>query len=222
MSTDKRPRRTPSDADRRRDPERTREQILRAAVEEFGAHGYAGARVGRIASVAGVNAQLISYHFDGKAGLYQAVLARWREITEVVPRADEGIDETVAGFVRSTGGNRSFARLLAWEALGDAPAPGEHPDVVRQEDQRTAFLRENVANLRRRQETGELPADVDPGHLLLALFAMASAPTVLPQIVRRILGADPDSPEFQAEYAQQVARLTRHLATPTSTQAADH
>jgi TetR/AcrR family transcriptional regulator len=211
MPTEKRPRRAPSDAERRRDPERTREQILRAAVEEFGAHGYSGARVSRIAASAGVNAQLISYHFDGKAGLYQAVLRRWREITEIIPRADRGVDETMAGFVRSTGGNPSFARLLAWEALGDTPSPGEHPGVDRQEDARSEFLRDNVENLRQRQKTGELPADIDPGHLLLALFAMASAPTVLPQIVRRILGVDPDSPEFQAEYADQMARLVRHL-----------
>jgi TetR/AcrR family transcriptional regulator len=214
VATDKRPRRAPSDADRRRDPERTREQILRAAVQEFGAHGYSGARVSRIASSAGVNAQLISYHFDGKAGLYQAVLRRWREMTEVIPRSDESIDKTVAGFVHANGANRDFARLLAWEALGDAPTPGEHADVDQQQDSRAGFLRGNIENMRRRQATGELPADVDPGHLLLALFAMASAPTILPQIVRRILDVDPDSPQFREEYAEQVARLVRHLAGP--------
>jgi hypothetical protein len=40
---------------------------------------------------------------------------------------------------------------------------------------------------------------------------MASAPTMLPQIVRRILDTDPDSPEFREAYAEQVARLVRHL-----------
>jgi hypothetical protein len=48
---------------------------------------------------------------------------------------------------------------------------------------------------------------------------MASAPTVLPQIVRRILGAEPDSDEFRAAYAEQVTRMVRRLA---SRSAAEH
>jgi TetR/AcrR family transcriptional regulator len=63
------PRRSPKPQERRRDPERTRKLILDAASAEFGAHGYAGARISAIASRAGVNQQLISYYFDGKEGL---------------------------------------------------------------------------------------------------------------------------------------------------------
>ena len=39
------PRRSPRGEDRKRDPERTRERILDAAVAEFGEHGFAGARI---------------------------------------------------------------------------------------------------------------------------------------------------------------------------------
>jgi len=52
-----------------------RTRILQAAREEFGARGFDGARVARIARRAGVNKQLIFYYFDTKAGLYDAVTA---------------------------------------------------------------------------------------------------------------------------------------------------
>ncbi len=48
--------------------------ILSAAREEFGQHGFAGARVDRIARRAGVNKQLIFYYFGSKQGLFRSVL----------------------------------------------------------------------------------------------------------------------------------------------------
>ena len=81
-------RRSPSREERQRDAERTRERILQAAETEFSDHGYAGARVSRIAARAGVNAQLISYYFDGKAGLYQALLRQWREVMADLSQPD--------------------------------------------------------------------------------------------------------------------------------------
>jgi TetR/AcrR family transcriptional regulator len=204
----RRPRRSPADAQRRRDPERSRERILGAAVEEFGEHGYAGARVGRIAARAGVNAQLISYYFDGKAGLYRALLSRWRTTVDETSRPDRPLDEVAADYVMLTKENRTWARLLVWEALGDSPPDHAEPERPAEPD----FLVEQLAELRRRQANGEIAADLDPAHLMLALFAAAAAPTMLPQIARRIVGGDPDSEEFLVAYREQVARLVRHLA----------
>jgi len=50
-----------------------RERILAAAEAEFAAHGYAGARVERIAAGANVNKQLLFHYFGSKAGLHKAV-----------------------------------------------------------------------------------------------------------------------------------------------------
>jgi TetR/AcrR family transcriptional regulator len=209
-SAARRPRRSPAGTQRRRDPDRTRERILSAAVEEFGEHGYAGARVGRIATRAGVNAQLISYYFDGKAGLYRALLSRWRATATTINRPDRPLHEIVAEYVIVTREHRSWARMLIWEALGDSPPePGEPGNERAREPD---FLVEQVAETRRRQANGELAADLDPAHLTLALFALAGAPTMLPQIARRITGADPDSEEFRTAYRDQVARLVRHLS----------
>lgn len=51
-----------------------RERILSAAALEFARHGFAGARVDRIAAAAGVNKQLLFHYFGSKGGLHRAAL----------------------------------------------------------------------------------------------------------------------------------------------------
>ncbi|MEV4417610.1 hypothetical protein [Catellatospora sp. NPDC049609] len=68
-----------------------------------------------------------------------------------------------------------------------------------------------VDDVRRRQAAGELAADLDPAYVLLTLFAAAMAPTLLPQIVRRVTGRAADSPEFLDEYAGQLRRVIERL-----------
>lgn len=57
-----------------RDPGATRRAILRAATAEFASKGLGGARVDKIAEVAGVNKRMLYYYFGQKDGLFQVVL----------------------------------------------------------------------------------------------------------------------------------------------------
>ena len=59
-----------------RDPNRTREAILKAAQDEFAAKGLFGARVNTIARRAGANKRMIYHYFGNKEGLYLAALER--------------------------------------------------------------------------------------------------------------------------------------------------
>jgi TetR/AcrR family transcriptional regulator len=197
-----RPRRSPPAGERKRDPERTRERILDAALVEFSEHGYAGARVSTIASRAGVNQQLISYYFDGKAGLYQALSDRWRSISADLDQAQLPMYEVVGNFVRAGREYRPWARLLAWQGLTGSGGPD--PD--------DPFFTAMVDDVRRRQETGELAADLDPAYVLLVLFMAAGAPALLPQIVRRVTGQSADSAQFLQTYREQLRRIIDHLA----------
>lgn len=61
--------------------------MLSASTKLFANHGYAGTSVKEIAEQAGVNVSLISYHFNGKEGLYKACLGRFgRQNLELAER----------------------------------------------------------------------------------------------------------------------------------------
>ncbi len=176
---------------------------------EFGDKGFAGARVSQIAARAGVNEQLLSYYFGGKAGLYQALSQRWESVGGQLARPDLPLAEVVVNFFRASLDNRAWTRLLLWQGLAESAESATERPSDRQPD---PFMQEMVADMRRRQAANELPADLDACHVLLALFAAASAPVMLPHMVRRICGADPSSEKFAAQYAAQLARLVQHLA----------
>ncbi|MGK5554437.1 TetR/AcrR family transcriptional regulator [Actinomadura kijaniata] len=59
---------------RRRDPERSRAEILDVARREFARRGYTGARVDEMAALMRTTKRMIYYYFGGKEQLYIAVL----------------------------------------------------------------------------------------------------------------------------------------------------
>jgi AcrR family transcriptional regulator len=72
----KRKAQTPPQRMRTNNPERTKLDILNAALEEFAAHGLSGARVDAIAERTQTSKRMIYYYFGGKLALYRAVLER--------------------------------------------------------------------------------------------------------------------------------------------------
>lgn len=196
------PRRSSQPQERQRDPDRTRRLILDAAAAEFGAHGYAGARTSAIAARAGVNVQLISYYFDGKAGLYQAMSQQWQQRQRELAPPGTPLPEQLRRYVMETLHNPEGARLLAWSGL-QYTGPDDDPDHA----PRTRLLAESVDELRALQEAGRLPAEVDPACLLVMLMAAAMATTTLPHVIEGVCGTDPRSAEFVAHFADQVVVL---------------
>ncbi|MFI5776621.1 TetR/AcrR family transcriptional regulator [Nocardia sp. NPDC051570] len=203
MPTSK-PRRSPKPQERQRDSERTRRLILEAAATEFGAHGYAGARISAIATRAGVNQQLISYYFDGKEGLYQAMSGLWRERQDELVPPGTPMPEQLRRYALEALHNPQGARLLAWAGL-QYTGPDENPGAATVNEGILA----GVEQLRALHSDGRLPAEVDPGCLLIMLMAASMAPVTLPQIVEGVCGVDPGSPEFLTHFADQVALLGR-------------
>jgi AcrR family transcriptional regulator len=74
MTSTARPTASSADAERQRDPERTRREILDVATAEFARNGYSGARVDDIAAKTRTTKRMIYYYFGGKEQLYIAVL----------------------------------------------------------------------------------------------------------------------------------------------------
>src|SRR5450755_3805570 len=106
------------DAAQTRNPERTRERILSAALKEFAAKGFAGARVDEIARRAAINKRMLYHYFGGKKELFRAVLRRkigerqaWAESLSGDPA------ETLPFWFEASCKDADWIRLLEWEAL---------------------------------------------------------------------------------------------------------
>ena len=194
------PRRSPRPDERRRDSERTRRRILDAAAVEFGAHGLAGARVRAIAARAGVNQQLVSYYFDGKEGLYEAMAEQWRERQQELTPPGTPLPEQLRQYALEVLRNPEGVRVFAWSGLQYAGEDGAF---------RPEMLAGGIEQVRGLQESGRLPAEVDPGCLLVMMMAATMATTTLPHVIAAVSGADPRSPEFVEHFADQVALVAR-------------
>jgi TetR/AcrR family transcriptional regulator len=95
-------------------------------------------------------------------------------------------------------------RVFAWSGL-QYTGPDDDPDRA----SRTRLLAGSVDQLRALQQSGRLPAEVDPACLMIMLMAAAMATTTLPHVIEGICGVDPKSPEFVEHFADQVAVVAR-------------
>ncbi|MER7368291.1 TetR/AcrR family transcriptional regulator [Nonomuraea wenchangensis] len=205
--TPRRTRRSPQPQERQRDAERTKARILEAAIVEVSAVGPAQVRVAAIAARAGVNKQLISYYFGGRDGLLRAIGERWREQKVAFQSETRSLPDVIADYVGQGAGDAVATRILAWEGL-HYDGPEHDPD---REGRREQAARD-VAELRQRQERGELADDLDPAVVLLAMIGAGVAPVLLPHMANAICGADAQSPEFVAHYTEQMRRIARRLS----------
>ena len=190
-----------------RDPQRTRDRILAAAIAEFSAEGFAGARVARIARRARINKRMLYHYFGNKEDLFREILDRkLRERSGWVAEAPAALDESLAAWFRMACDDREFIRLVQWEALQD----GERP--VLREPERRAQLARSVAELRVRQETGLLPAGLDPRLLLLAILGLVTYPLVFPQVTRLVMGRRSSDAAFHRQWTDFLRDFSPALA----------
>lgn len=112
-----------------RQPEaKTREAILRAAIEEFAEQGFAGARTEQIARNAKVNKALLHYYYHDKQTLYLAVLETLygsapdtellvEKLTQAPLNSVQIVRVFLMVIVKKHADERSnaFRRILAWE-----------------------------------------------------------------------------------------------------------
>jgi len=102
---------------RSRDPERTKEEILVVATQEFAERGFAGARVDEIASQTRTTKRMIYYYYGSKERLYLAALERAYEDIRVT-EASVDVEHLVqrAQFVSAASGfpglDRPIVKML--------------------------------------------------------------------------------------------------------------
>lgn len=192
----------------------SRRRILDAALEEFSAMGYAGARIERITAAAGVNVRMIYHHFGGKRELLEAVLSdiflhRKREMASL----PEALDELLLFLFDGYAADRKRVRLLEWEALeatapsGDRGPARELTDVA----ERRVQLQRRVDVIRRAQADDGASASIEPEMLYLIMVALAIYPMSFPQSVRIAINEDPESESFRSRYRNALRSVGRIL-----------
>jgi len=113
---------------RRNDPERTREDILDVATEEFSEFGLSGARVDSIAEKTRTSKRMIYYYYGSKEGLYLAVLERaYRKIRSLEPDLqlaelppEEALRQLIGTTFDHDEQNPDFVRLVSIENIHHA------------------------------------------------------------------------------------------------------
>jgi AcrR family transcriptional regulator len=192
-----------------RDPQRTQDRILAAALAEFSAEGFAGARVARIARRAGVNKRMLYHYFGNKEDLFRGIFDRKLvERAGWLTTAPADLGASLAYWFDMACEDSDWIRLIQWEALGMGGEP-----VIREEERRASFL-QALGDLRARQQRGLLPADLDAGHLLLAIMGLIAYPLAFPQLTRMVTGRSATDPGFRAERAEFLRRFAAALTAP--------
>ena len=189
-----------------RNPERTSGRILVAALSEFAAHGFAGARVDAIARRAGINKRMLYHYFGDKEALFRAVLRKKISERQAIAETLSGNPEDNIPFWFETAcKDPEWVRMLEWEALQNPKRK------VIDEKQRLATVAHALKRIRRRQKRGQLSSEFDPRHLMLTIRSLTMFPIAFPQITRHIMGRDISDPKFQRERVEFLKKFSMVL-----------
>jgi AcrR family transcriptional regulator len=177
-----------------RNPERTRERILSAALKEFAANGFAGARVDAIAQRAAINKRMLYHYFGDKEHLFREVLRRkmaerqaWAESLSGDPA------ESLTFWFEAACKDADWIHLLEWEALESKKRR------VIDEKGRHAAVDRGLERIRQQQARGQVSGELDPRHVMLAMRSLTMFPAAFPQLTKLIMGRSVFDPRFQKE-----------------------
>jgi AcrR family transcriptional regulator len=155
-----------------RDPEAKRQQLLDAGLAEFAAYGIAGARIDRIAKLAGCSAGLVYTYFGSKDELFEAVFAAIVQRTLVgIPITPDDLPGYAGRLFDSHETHPELVRLVTWHQL--ERAGGAPLRTV------TEAAKAKVDAIRTAQRAGVVSDRFQPEQLValvLSLSAMWSSP----------------------------------------------
>ncbi len=167
----------PRKADRSRDSEHTKADILTVATKEFATHGLSGARIDTIAALMRTSKRMIYYYFGSKEGLYLAVLEKAysdiRAVEATLPLDSLDPGEALRRLVEQTfendDANEDFVRLVAIENIH----LGRHFAKVDSLRKINSGAIETIGKiLNRGRAAGIFREDLDPVDIHMAISAL--------------------------------------------------
>ncbi len=211
---------TSTDRGAKRDPIRTRNRIYQAARKEFGQHGYAGARIERIAKQSGYNIRLIYHHFGSKAALYRTIV----EDTYTDLRKHEAKLKLEEGDPWD-----SLKRLLQFTMQYFADHP-EAEGIIRSENEsggRVVLHSEKVGTaggmllarlegiVKRGQDTGQFGHWISAPNLYLTMTALCRFHLANSLTMSAVLGRDLQDQTWRQQWTAHATQvLYRYVSSP--------
>jgi len=187
----------------------TRERIVEAAISAFSDRGFRGASTREIASRAGTNQGLITYHFRSKEELWRAAADRifGRVRGRLAPHLEssahlpprERVREAIREFVRLAAAQPELFHFLVEEGKVDGDRMTWLVD---------RYVKPAYAEFRRWGDA--FGPDFDDAMLAHAYYAMVGASSLMFAMApecRRLTGLDPESLDAVETHADYVARL---------------
>ena len=199
---------------RTRDPERTKGQILEAALNEFVSHGYDGAKVHQIAKNAGCNARLIYHYFDNKERLYEAALRsiysdiREREVAlhlDTLPpeQAIIRLTETTFDFFEN---NTAFLSITRGENLLGGRFITQMPEIQKMS---APFLDKISDVLKRGHAEGVFRAGIDALQLYVSIVALSAHHINASHTLSATFGRDVSGDDWRHDRRQHVLDMIK-------------
>jgi TetR/AcrR family transcriptional regulator len=197
-----------------------RARILAAALQVFATTGFEGSSLREISAHAGLQHQLVVYHFKTKDALWREVvssifeqsqrerqLSYWASRVEVQGAAD-ALREMLRAFALFTARRPELQRLLSFEGQADS----ERLDWLIETYIRPLY-EISTAAIRAAQRAGMARAG-DPGRLHYAVVGVITTSLVFSKEYQRMTGLDPFSPA-EVEKSVELACGVLGLAAPS-------
>jgi TetR/AcrR family transcriptional regulator len=190
-----------------------RSRILAAALQVFATSGFEGSSLRQIAQHAGLQHQLVVYHFKTKDALWREVVASifeesWRErglsywAEQVrIQGAAVALREMLKAFAMFTAKRPELHRLLSFEGQANS----ERLDWLIETYIRPHY-EISTAAIRAAQKAGMASAG-DPGRLHYAVIGVITTGLVFSKEYRRMTGLDPFSPAEVEETTELACSL---------------
>jgi AcrR family transcriptional regulator len=218
-----------SSAPAQRDAERSRAAILEAAEVLFAERGPTAATMDQIARAARVARATPGYFFGSKDELYRAVLRRVHEQRAAALRAAcaplhrwasdpaashdalrAAVDSAVDGYIAFLLARPTFARLIEWEALGDAAQLPADPAGPFSDAFRAVYAVRQVRGL----------GDFDVSVVVVAVVSLCFLPIAHATTFVVGGGIDPLASPFRERYQAQVVSSILAMLTGSHARAA--
>jgi AcrR family transcriptional regulator len=197
---------TPEKPVRRRDAEATKERLLLAAIDEFAAHGLAGARIDDIAERSGSNKRLIYAYFGSKDDLFDAVLARTLGVlTDAVPLVADDLPGWAGALFDRLVAEPHVLQLATWRNVERAGASAHELESYAGK----------LAAIKAAQRAGAVTSGIAPGDLLVLVMGMVNGWLQAPVALKELSGgSDPTSSRTIKRHRKALVDAVARVVSP--------